>query len=156
VLAVVVDAFDPAAEQPVQLLQVGCAAAGLQLDQELLADGAEDPFDLAAALRLARLGVGQADAEHRAGPLQLAGDERGAVVHVQRAGQPAGGEPGPERGLQPQGVLGQAPAVADQRAGVVVDGGKQVGLAAGHGGAVQRIGGPQLVGGLGLEAAEGA
>jgi hypothetical protein len=140
--AVVVDALDPGAEQAVQLGQVGCAAAGLQLDQELRADGAEDPLDLAAALGLAGLGVGQADPEHRQAALQLAGDERRAVVDIQRAGQATGGEPGPQRSLQPEGVFGQRPPVADQGAGVVVDGGKQVGLAAGHHGAVQRVGGP--------------
>jgi len=148
--------LDPGAEQPVELLQVGCAAAGLQLDQELLADGAEHPLDLAAALRLAGTRVDKADPEHRQAALELAGDERRAVVDVQGAGQPAGGEPSAQRGLQPEGVFGSCPAVADQAAGVVVDGGKQVGLAAGHGRAVQRIGGPQLVGGLGLEPPEGA
>jgi hypothetical protein len=148
--------LDPGAEQAVQLVQIGGPAAGVQLDQELLADGAEGPLDLAAALWLAGLGVGQADAEHGQAALELARDERRAVVDIQRAGQAAGGEPGPERGLQPEGVLGQRPAVADQRAGVVVDGGEQVGLAASHGRAVQRISGPQLVGRLGLEPAEGA
>jgi hypothetical protein len=93
--AVVVDPFDPGAEQPVQLLQVLGAAAGLQLDQELLAHGAEDPLDLAAALGLAGTRVDKADAEHRTSPLELAGDERRAVVDVQTAGQAAGGEPGP-------------------------------------------------------------
>ena len=153
---VVVDLFDPGAEQTVQLLQIPGPAAGLQLDQELLAHGAEHPLDLAAALWLAGLGVGQADAEHRQAALELAGDERRAVVDVEGAGQATSGEPGPQRGLQPQGVLGSRPAVADQGAGVVVDGGEQVGLAAGHHRAVQRVGGPQLVGRLGLEAAEGA
>jgi hypothetical protein len=84
----------------------------------------KDPLDLAAALGLARLGVGQADPEHGQAALQLAGDERRAVVDVQDTGQPAGGEPGPERGLQAQGVFGVRPAGADQGAGVVVDGGK--------------------------------
>jgi hypothetical protein len=97
----------------------------VELHQELLADGAEDPLDLAAALGLAGTRVDKADAEHRAGPLELAGDERRAVVDVQGAGQAAGGEPGPERGLQPEGVFGGCPAVADQTAGVVVDGGNR-------------------------------
>jgi hypothetical protein len=97
---------------------------GIEFDQELLTDGAEDPLDLAAALRLAGLGVGQADPEHRQAALELAGDERRAVVDVEGAGQPAGGEPSAQRGLQPQGVLGQRPPVADQTAGVVVDRGE--------------------------------
>jgi hypothetical protein len=153
---VVVDPFDPGAEQPVQLLQILGAAASVELHQELLADSAEDPLDLAATLRLARLGVGQANPEHGQAAFQLAGDERRAVVDIQDTGQPAGGEPLAQRGLQAQGVFGVRPAVADQGAGVVVDGGEQVGLATGHRRAVQRISGPQLVGRLGLEAAEGA
>ena len=52
------------------------------VDQELLAHGAEDPFDLAAALWLAGTRVGQADAEHRQAALELAGDERRAVVDI--------------------------------------------------------------------------
>jgi hypothetical protein len=55
---VAVDALNPGAEQAVQLVQVGCPAADVQVDEELLAHGAEDPLDLAAALRLARPGVG--------------------------------------------------------------------------------------------------
>jgi hypothetical protein len=55
--AVVVVALDPGGEQPVALGEVACAAAGVQLDQELLTDGAEEPFDLAAPLRLTRPGV---------------------------------------------------------------------------------------------------
>jgi len=75
----VVDALHPGAEQAVQLLQIPSAAASVELHQELLADGAEDPLDLAAALRLTRPGVDQADAQDRAGPQQLAGTERRAV-----------------------------------------------------------------------------
>jgi hypothetical protein len=37
---VVVDALDPGAEQPVQLLQIPGAAASVEFHQELLADGA--------------------------------------------------------------------------------------------------------------------
>jgi hypothetical protein len=73
---VVVDPLDPGAEQAVELVQVLGAAAGVQLDQELLADGAEGPLDLAAALWLAGTRVDQADAEHRQAALELAGDER--------------------------------------------------------------------------------
>jgi hypothetical protein len=91
--AVVVVALDPGGEQPVALGEVGGAAAGVQLDQELLTDGAEEPFDLAAPLRLTRPGVDQADAQDRAGPQQLAGTERRAVVHVDPVGHPTGGEP---------------------------------------------------------------
>jgi hypothetical protein len=50
---VVVDALDPGTEQAVQLVQIPCPAAAVQLQEELLADGAEDPLDLAAALWLA-------------------------------------------------------------------------------------------------------
>jgi hypothetical protein len=82
----VVDALDPGGEQPVELGQVARAAAGVQLNEELLADGAEHPLDLAAALGLARRGVCQPDAKDRASPLELAGDERRAVVDVQQLG----------------------------------------------------------------------
>jgi hypothetical protein len=143
-------------EQPAQLGQVGGAAAGVQFDQELLTDGPKDPLDLAAALGLAGTRVGQADAEHRAGPLELAGDERRAVVDIQQLGHAPGRQRGARRGFQPEGVLGVGPAIADQRTGVVVDDPKQVGLAAGHAGAVEGVGGPQVVGTLGLEAAEDA
>ena len=45
-------------------------------DEELLADGAEEPLDLPAALRAARGGVNQPDAELRARPQQPSVDER--------------------------------------------------------------------------------
>jgi hypothetical protein len=48
----VIDTFDPGGEQPVQRGQVRDAGAVADLDQELLADGAEEPLDLPPALRL--------------------------------------------------------------------------------------------------------
>ena len=64
----VVDGLGPGGEQAVQLGHVVEFAAGADLDQELVADGAEEPFDLAPPGRLSRLGVGQPDTERRAGP----------------------------------------------------------------------------------------
>jgi len=62
----VVHGFNPGGEQLVQGGQVGDlpgrAGCG-QLDEELLAHGAEEPFDLPAPLGLAGLGVGQPDPE---------------------------------------------------------------------------------------------
>jgi hypothetical protein len=48
----VVSGLDPGAEQPVQLRQVPRAGTVADLDEELVADGAEEPFDLAPALGL--------------------------------------------------------------------------------------------------------
>jgi len=54
----VVVGLHPGDQQPVQLGQVGDAAGFVagELDQELLADGAEEPLDLAAALWLSGQG----------------------------------------------------------------------------------------------------
>jgi hypothetical protein len=53
----VIDGLDPGGEQPVHLRQVadlasGFAVTGGDLDDELAVDGAEEPLDLPAALRL--------------------------------------------------------------------------------------------------------
>jgi len=50
--ATVVDGLDPGGEQVVQLHQVVELAAGADLDQKLLPNGAEYPLDLAATFRL--------------------------------------------------------------------------------------------------------
>jgi hypothetical protein len=142
----VVDPFDPGGEQPVQLGQVAGAATRVELDEELAAHRAKHPLDLAPAGRLAGFGVGQADAQDRAGPLELLAGECRAVVDVEHLGDPTGGQRGAQRCLQPDGVFGQAEEVADQRSAVVVDEGEQVGLAAGDRRAVQRVAGPQVVG----------
>jgi hypothetical protein len=80
VLAAVVDGIDPGCEQAVQLGHVVELAAGADLDQELVTDGAEEPLDLPAALRMPRTGVDQPDLQRRAGPQQLLVDERRTVV----------------------------------------------------------------------------
>jgi hypothetical protein len=71
----VVDALYPRGEQPVHLRQVGhlpsgFAVAGGDLDGELAVHGAEQALDLASALRPARGGVDQFDAQLGAGPHQ--------------------------------------------------------------------------------------
>jgi hypothetical protein len=76
VLAPVVDGLDPGGEQGVQVGHVLQLAAGADLDEELLAHGPEEPFDLPPAGGLPGPGMDQADAEHRAGPLQLPVDHR--------------------------------------------------------------------------------
>ena len=98
-----VDRLGPGGEQPVQLRQVrepGGAVLG-QLGQELAADGAEEPLDLAPALRPSRLAVDQLDAEPGAGPQQPRVDERAAVVNVDVLGDAAGGQRRAQRGGQP-------------------------------------------------------
>lgn len=64
--AAVVDGLDPGGEQGVQLGHVVELAAGADLDEELIADGAEEPFDLPAALRLPGTRVDQPDPQRRA------------------------------------------------------------------------------------------
>ncbi len=63
---VVVDGFDPGGEQFVELGQIRDRAGhplSAQLDEELLPDGSEEPFDLAASGGLAGLGVRERDAQ---------------------------------------------------------------------------------------------
>jgi len=78
VFTLVVDGFDPGGEQLVELRQVADRAADAveaELDQELLPDGAEEPFDLAPSGGLAGLGVRQRDAQAGQCPQQLRADE---------------------------------------------------------------------------------
>ena len=84
----VVDGVRPGGEQPVQLADVSHvpppALAGLagDLDEELLPDNPEKALYLASPLRPAWGGVGELDAEHRAGAQQPRVHERGPVVDV--------------------------------------------------------------------------
>ena len=126
-----------------------------EFDEELLAHGAEYPFDLATTLRAAWFAVGEFDAERRAGAQQLAGHERAAVVDVDALRQAAGGHPGPQCGLQADGVFAVRPPVADQRPTEIIDEGEQDRLAAGQARAVQRVAGPHFVDRGGFEPAEG-
>jgi hypothetical protein len=88
VRAAVVDLLDPGGEEPVELQQIShVTLAGLgglagDLDEELVAHGAEEPFDLSPTLRTARGRVGQPDAELGAGSQQPGVNERGPVVHA--------------------------------------------------------------------------
>jgi len=92
--APVVDLLDPGGEQAVELGQAPDAAANAgpslaqitcclaYLDQELVADGFEEPLDLASTGWSSRLTVGEPDPEHGAGPAQPAVDKHGSVVDV--------------------------------------------------------------------------
>ena len=150
----VVDGLCPGGEQGVELDQVVEFAAGADLDQELLAHGAEESLDLASSGRLAWPGVHQPDAETGAGAQQLFVHECRAVVDVDAGRDAAGGDAGAQRGFQPHGVFSPRPPVPGQQPGVVIEEGEQDGLAAAHRRPVQRIPGPAHVGCLGLEPAE--
>ena len=82
----------------------------VDLDQELIAHGAKESFDLASAFGSARAGVNEADAEHRARPQQRRGHESTAVVDVDRLRDPASSERMTKRCLEPHDVFGQTPA----------------------------------------------
>jgi hypothetical protein len=151
----VVVGLHPGDQQAVQLGQVADPlGVAVQLDQELAADGAEEPLDLAASLRPARGGVHQLDAKAGAGSQQPGVYKRRAVVDVDLLGDAAGGQRGPKRCRQPHGVLVVAEPGGHHRPGPVIDEAEQDGLAPGDDRAVQRIPGPQLVGPVGFEPAE--
>jgi hypothetical protein len=83
--ALVVQGFDPGGEQLVHLRQgrdLGQCARDGELDQELLTDRAEDPFDLSPAGGFPRFGMGQLDTQDRQRPHELFGDHRRPVVEV--------------------------------------------------------------------------
>jgi hypothetical protein len=79
VRAAVIFAFHPRGEQPIQLGQ-GHQPVIVDLDQELLAHGAEESLHFSAALRPARRRMDDFDAEFRGRPFQRGVDERGPVI----------------------------------------------------------------------------
>jgi hypothetical protein len=81
----VIDTFDPRGEQPVERGQVGDAGAVADLDQELLADGAEEPLDFSSALGFTRCAVSDLDAEPGGCPLQRRVAEGAAVIDVMKS-----------------------------------------------------------------------
>jgi hypothetical protein len=113
----VVDGFGPGGEQPVQLGDAGHvpppALGGIagDLDQELLADGKEQPLDLPSSLGAARGAVGELDAEHGAAAQQPRVHERGPVIDIDAFGDAAAGQGWPQRGSEADNVLGVAEAV---------------------------------------------
>src|SRR3954452_22067307 len=111
-LPAVVDGFHPSGEQGVQLNQVVEFTAGADLDQELVPDGPEEPFDFAAAGRFAGPRMDEPDPEAGAGTEELFVDHRSPVVEIHRGRDTAGGETGPQRGLQSDGVFAAGPPVA--------------------------------------------
>src|SRR6476660_9961078 len=116
--ATVVDGLDPGGEQGVQLHQVVELAAGADLDQKLLPNGAEYPLDLAATFRLSGSGVDQPDPQRRASSQQLLVDERRPVVHIDRGRDPPGRETAMQRSLEPDGVFAAGPPIAGQQPGM--------------------------------------
>ncbi len=67
--------------------RVPCGHVPRQVRQQLGGHGAEEPFDLAAALRDADPGVDQPDVGVQADPLEPGAGEVTAVVAVEHVGQ---------------------------------------------------------------------
>lgn len=158
----VVLGLDPRGEQPVQFQQ-GAAVidpgsrellgGGVEeFDEELLTHRAEEPFDLAPALRAVRSGMDKTDPEFRARPQQPGINEGRSVVDIHAGREPAGGQCGLQGGPQPDGVLGEAETVAADRPGVIIEEGEQIRFPATDPWAVQsvlcRLGGYAAPGGM--------
>ena len=141
----VIDGLDPGGEQLVEPGHVVDVGVG-DLDEELVAHGAEDPLDLA---RGPRAGPGREwisrMPEAGAGAQQLGGHERAAVVQIDGLGHTPDGQPGSQGGLGPHGVLGGHPPIAGEQPGVVVQEREQDGLVPADDRAVQGVADPQLV-----------
>ena len=127
----------------------------VDLDQELIADRAKNrsilPF-VVAARGLAWINRTPSTAQALSSCEDTNADPRSTRIAF---GEPAGHQPGSERGLEPEHVLAGAPPPADQHAGVIIDKPEQhrpSRRGAGQGGAVQPVPGPQLVALGGLEA----
>jgi hypothetical protein len=99
-------------------------------------------------------GVHEPDPQRCARAQQLLVHERRSVVDVDRGRDAAAGDAGAQRGLKPHRVLASGPPVTGEQPAVVVEECEQDRLAAVHGRAMQRVAGPPLVRGLGLEPAE--
>jgi hypothetical protein len=82
--SLVVGSLDPGGEQPVEHGQVRDARAVADLDQKLLADGAEESFGLPSSLRFTGRTVGDLDAEPGGCPLQRRVAEGAAVIDVMK------------------------------------------------------------------------
>ena len=149
-----IDGLDPGAEEPVELVE-GVGGLGLDLDEELDPHRLEKSLDLPPALGAPWLGVHQGDAEARQRPQELARHHGRAVIEVAATGDPSCFEGRAQCGLEAHRVFGEPEAIADERPGVVVDEGEQVGLAPRDHRAVQCVTGPQVTGCFCLEAAEG-
>jgi hypothetical protein len=127
---VVVDRLDPRGEQCVQFEQprgrgqptLGeLLGAGVgDLDEELIAHGAEKTFDLASALGPVRGGVGQPDPELAAGPQQPRIDVGGAALDITARRHTAGGQGRFQRGDQSHSVLGEPEPVPGHQPAVIV------------------------------------
>jgi hypothetical protein len=98
--------------------------------------------------------MGEFDPQARAGPQQPRIDERRAVVDVDGLGNPARGQRGTQRGGQADSVLGEPEPIPDQRAGMIINEGEQIGLPAADVGSVQGVAGPEVIRALCFEPAE--
>ncbi len=91
VRTLVIVGLDPAPEGAVEVLERG-GGLEVQLGLELILDGEEEAFDLAAAPTVIGAGVEEFDAEIGADDLEVLGTEGGAVVGVELVGEAAGAD----------------------------------------------------------------
>ena len=149
----VIDRLHPGGEELVEAGDVVDLGVG-DLDEELVAHGAEHPLDLAPPLRAARTGMDHADPEAGARPQQLGGHKRAAVVQIHGVGDAPRSEPGTQGCFGADGVFGRHPPIPGEQPGVVVQECEQDRLVTADDRAVQRVADPQLVGPGRLEPAE--
>jgi hypothetical protein len=121
----VVVVFDPVGELAVEGVEGGEVEL---LEQEAVADAAEEALDLALGGAVAHGGVAEQGADAGADLVDLRGGVDGAVVHVEGLGEAAFVEGAAQAGDEVFGVLGEEElAVGDDAAGVV-DEGDELGL----------------------------
>jgi len=154
VLSSVVDGLHPGTEEAVELGEVG-HAAGFELDDEATSCSLEESFYLPFRGRRVGPGVDQADAQDRAGPVELGVAIRGAVVDQEHLGHPARTERGAKRLLHADRVLRGTPPIAREQPRVVVQKREEICLVAADHWPVHRVAEPAVVSRLRLVAPVG-
>ena len=125
----VILAFQPGVEALVEIGDGG-QLVGLQRGQELLADGAEESFDFAAASRFAHPRMGDDQAQSIEDAAGLVADKGCSVVAIQATDAAMSGQDVMDAGLEGDCGLAESPAGVDHPAGGVVEEGEQQGDAA--------------------------
>ena len=142
-------AFQVGPQAAVEGLDAG-GVGGREGAEQLPADGAEEPFDLALARRLMGPGVDEGDAELGADQRQVLGSIVGAVVDVQPLRDAAADQRLLEHRQEGHGVLGGCEGGERTHAGGVVEEADEVAAPApasvGDRGAVHDVAHPQLPG----------